>query len=405
MSLQGDIVEVPKIKKAMYIEKEGCVDRISVLPTCILLYIMTFLTTKEAVQTCILSKRWKDLWKCIPTLIASNTHFQRAEFFKKFVSKVLLHRDDYSPLHNIAFKHGGYIHPQYFVKLLSYAASHNMEQFKFDAFIDGHHQKYILFFTSEFSCHSLKYLNLTLREAKRTIVLPKSLNFPQLTECHLKGVTFPSSDENGYAEPFSTCKKLNTLAIDDCALYDAQTLCVVGDKLSSLTVQFGVLNHYPFEVQISAPNLNSFAFAGRLNSSTATHKLFKHNLDYLQEARVEVLSAKITSEFAEILMSWLKRFKNVNSLVLCSETLEVLSSIPKFPDIEHVRFGNLKSLVIRNGPDKNEPKEVLEYLLQDSPISEATIVEDLPSYYDELEFIYAPDHSSIRRKNMPIRRC
>ncbi|KAJ1431165.1 Leucine-rich repeat domain superfamily [Sesbania bispinosa] len=263
-----------------------------------------------------------------------------------------------------------------------------MEQFKFDAFIDGHHQKYIMFFSCESPCHSLKYLNLSLRKAMRTIVLPKSLNFPQLTECHLKGVTFPSSDENGYAEPFSTCKKLNTLAIDDCALYDAQTLCVVGDKLSSLTIQFGVLNHYPFEVQITAPNLNSFAFAGRLNSSTATHKLFKHNLDLLQEARVEAYCVEISSEFAEILMSWLKWFKNV------------ISSIPKFPNIEHVRFANLKSLVVKNDPNKDVPKKVLEYLLQDTPISEATIIEDLPSFYDEL----ALDHTSMRQKNMPLRR-
>ncbi|KAJ1431164.1 F-box-like domain superfamily [Sesbania bispinosa] len=401
MSLQGDIVEVPKIKRAMYTEKEGYVDRISSLPTCILLYIMTFFTTKEAVQTCILSKRWKDLWKYIPTLIAGNTHFRRAEFFKKFVSKVLLHRDNSSPLHNIAFKHGGYIQPQYFAKLLSYAASHKMEQFKFDAFIDGRHQKYIMFFNCESPCHSLKYLNLSLREAMRTIVLPKSLNFPQLTECHLKGVTFPSSDENGYAEPFSTCKKLNTLAIDDCALYDAQTLCVVGDKLSSLTIQFGVLNHYSFEVQITAPNLNSFAFTGRLNSSTATHKLFKYNLDLLQEARVEAYCVEISSEFAEILMSWLKRFKNVNSLALCSKTLEVISSIPKFPNIEHVRFANLKSLVVKNDPNKDVSKKVLEYLLQDTPISEATIIEDLSSFYDEL----ALDHTSMRKKNTPLRRC
>ncbi|AES82311.1 F-box/RNI superfamily protein [Medicago truncatula] len=35
-------------------------DRLSDLPDCVLLHIMSFLKTKCAVQTCILSKRWKN---------------------------------------------------------------------------------------------------------------------------------------------------------------------------------------------------------------------------------------------------------------------------------------------------------------------------------------------------------
>ncbi|MCI22522.1 F-box family protein, partial [Trifolium medium] len=43
------------------------------LPDCILLHILSFLDTKPAVQTCILSTRWKDLWKRVPTLTLSSS--------------------------------------------------------------------------------------------------------------------------------------------------------------------------------------------------------------------------------------------------------------------------------------------------------------------------------------------
>ncbi|VVA99369.1 unnamed protein product [Arabis nemorensis] len=44
------------------------VDRISNLPDDVLLTILTSLFTEEAVKTCILSKRWEDVWKQLPFL-------------------------------------------------------------------------------------------------------------------------------------------------------------------------------------------------------------------------------------------------------------------------------------------------------------------------------------------------
>jgi len=46
-------------------EKE---DRFSDLPDCVILHILSFLNTELAVQTCILSSRYKDLWKRLPVL-------------------------------------------------------------------------------------------------------------------------------------------------------------------------------------------------------------------------------------------------------------------------------------------------------------------------------------------------
>ncbi|AES88262.1 F-box/FBD-like domain protein [Medicago truncatula] len=46
-------------------------DRLSDLPDCVLLHILSMLDSKHRVRTGILSKRWKHLWKHIPTKIFS----------------------------------------------------------------------------------------------------------------------------------------------------------------------------------------------------------------------------------------------------------------------------------------------------------------------------------------------
>lgn len=44
------------------------VDHISKFPNDVLLMILTSLSTEEAVKTCVLSKRWADVWKQLPFL-------------------------------------------------------------------------------------------------------------------------------------------------------------------------------------------------------------------------------------------------------------------------------------------------------------------------------------------------
>ncbi|XP_078150219.1 F-box protein At3g59000-like [Carex rostrata] len=51
-------------------------DRISSLPDEILTHILSFLSTKEAVHTCVLSKRWRMMWATVPVL-----DFNLCEFF------------------------------------------------------------------------------------------------------------------------------------------------------------------------------------------------------------------------------------------------------------------------------------------------------------------------------------
>ncbi|KAG2325502.1 hypothetical protein Bca4012_040028 [Brassica carinata] len=87
-------------------------DLISTLPDDVLCYILSFLTTKEAALTQVLSKRWLNLLHLVPILDFDDSLLLnrkmgggQIEVFKKFVDKVLWEREkNSSPVKKVSFK-------------------------------------------------------------------------------------------------------------------------------------------------------------------------------------------------------------------------------------------------------------------------------------------------------------
>uniref|UniRef100_A0A0E0R5L7 F-box domain-containing protein n=1 Tax=Oryza rufipogon TaxID=4529 RepID=A0A0E0R5L7_ORYRU len=79
-------------------------DGIDVLPDALLQHILSFLPAEDAVKTCVLSRRWRHLWKLTPILCITNTERWRSpKDFIKLVNHLVLFRGS-SPLHKFEIK-------------------------------------------------------------------------------------------------------------------------------------------------------------------------------------------------------------------------------------------------------------------------------------------------------------
>ncbi|OEL24430.1 hypothetical protein BAE44_0014551 [Dichanthelium oligosanthes] len=79
----------------------GAVCRINSLPSDVLTRAISFLDARQLVQTCVLSRRWRDLWRSVPRINASRHEFdgmagteeERHVLFKKFINRFLMLRN------------------------------------------------------------------------------------------------------------------------------------------------------------------------------------------------------------------------------------------------------------------------------------------------------------------------
>uniref|UniRef100_A0A0E0HKF8 F-box domain-containing protein n=1 Tax=Oryza nivara TaxID=4536 RepID=A0A0E0HKF8_ORYNI len=67
-------------------------DFISSLPDESLQHILSFMTTREAIQTCVLSTRWRHIWKSVQRLKIKASEFTSKMGFVNFMDNLVLHR-------------------------------------------------------------------------------------------------------------------------------------------------------------------------------------------------------------------------------------------------------------------------------------------------------------------------
>jgi len=290
-------------------------DMISDLSDDVLIHILSSLNTKKAVQTSILSKRWTNLWKTLPMLILSTRNFSTEESFQEFASQILSLRDDSTSIHTLCFHHTFNLKASLFQRIVKYAISHNVQHLLID--ISRHITDFPSFF---FSCHTLTSLDLF---GLGHTIFPNSLNSPSLTNLSLRYFAFRCNDD-GFVDPFSTLKMLNTLLIAGCKVLGAQNLCISSTKLINLTIMYPQKeSESSFGIELYAPSLHTFAFTGRhiqkLFGSKLVFSSIKHvNIDLLWPWESNLV------ENSPIILSWLVELVNIESLTVCSNTLRVL---------------------------------------------------------------------------------
>ncbi|GAU10006.1 hypothetical protein TSUD_120050 [Trifolium subterraneum] len=337
-------------------------DRFSCLPDYVLLHILSFFNAKEAVQTCILSTRWKNLWKILPTLTLISSHFATLEAFTKFISKILSLRDASAALDVLDFQCEGRMDLRVLKRILTYAISHSVKRLRIDVNYDIHQ-----FLPSLFSCHTLTSLNLSIGESHWPMTLfPNSLNLPAVTNLTLKGFLFCVGD-NGRVDPFSKFDKLDTLMLyGSCEVHDRLNLCISSTTLVNLTIQTNYSSAGGIRFQLYTPNLCNFVYRGHIpfqklcgrnsNLSSIKHVLF--------DVTIDVGKGSNPKDNPMLLLDLLVELANVESLTITHRTLKVLSLVPYLLEIEFPSLFNLKSLKV----DAEFITEgMLYFLLQNAP--------------------------------------
>ncbi|GAU10010.1 hypothetical protein TSUD_120090 [Trifolium subterraneum] len=336
--------------------KEKNKDIISDLPECILLHILSFLNTKYAVQTCTLSKRWKDLWKRVPNLTLNSSSFRLSwcranlKVFNKFVTRILSKRDASTALHTLDFRRKGFMEPYRLKRIVQYAVSHHVQRLRINVECDIRH-----FPSCFFSCRTLTSLDFYVcrRIYCQLTLFPNSLNLPALTSLTLHSFTFSIGD-NGRVEPFSTFKLLNSLILYDCEVPDTQKLCISSATLTNLTIQsYHILGNYR-EIELSTPSLCTFVYTGY-----PFPKLTGNHLCSVKHVNIDADTNLKYSVPTSVLLNWFTELTHIRSLIVSSTTLQVLSLVPDLFKLNFRSLCNLKSLEVKMKPLSHYSSKVL----------------------------------------------
>ncbi|KAK7354461.1 hypothetical protein VNO80_19925 [Phaseolus coccineus] len=292
-------------------------DRLSDLPDGVLLHIMEFLTTRQAVQSSVLSKRWKNIWKSLTTL--SFRFLDGIRKYNKYVSHVLSNRDHSISLHNLHLTVFNSTAPKLLNNAIKYAALHHLQKltlsidFKFKEIPNS-------FFPLLFNCQSLIFLDLFISSSHSSLKLPPCLLLPSLKTLHLSNVTFTTRD-NDSVEPFSACTSLTTLVLrHSMHHHSTQTLCISSLSLSTLKLESMVHSHtFTPKIVLSVPNLSSFTLENSYSSMCCELSCTCH-LPVLKEVKID----NRVHIHSSIIINWLGLFSNVRTLTLSSHTLYIL---------------------------------------------------------------------------------
>ncbi|KAE9617535.1 putative F-box domain, leucine-rich repeat domain, L domain-containing protein [Lupinus albus] len=364
-------------RESMERDMENLQDRLSDLPDCVLHNIMKFMNAKHVVQTCVLSKRWKNLWKSSLNLTFDSSDFLWVPVFNNFVSRVLSCRDNSMSIHSLDFRRKGCIGPKILHEIMTYAASHDVQQFTIN--VNLVLKQDFMLPSCIYNCPSLKSLKLYFwfpYAFATHIKLPTSFNLPTLETMYIKHVTF-SENENGCVEPFSSCNMLNTLVIDHCYLLNAtKPIHISNSKLSNLTIRSFRGDGVTYEIALSTPNLSEVTIQG-----FPDHKLSSMcNVPNLEKVKIEVTWYESFPTNHVVLISMLQVFAKVKILTLSWKTIKTLNDLlstssfrtqlPAFVRLRTLKlkmksFSTMSNMAVR---------EMVEYLLHNSPATNVDVL-------------------------------
>ncbi|KAF7814119.1 putative F-box/FBD/LRR-repeat protein [Senna tora] len=255
-------------------------DALANLPDCLVHHILSFMETKDAMRTSVLSKRWRYIWTSTPCLNLNSKSFSKLADFRKFVIWVLSHRDS-SHIKSLTYCRFGvdYATDQYLLnKVIDYATSHGVEEIRIN--LRG----------KSSGCKSLEMCHLEhfpllpygTDSSNPFTSIGELFGFTTLTTLHLNRFTL-SCTGIARLDPFAKCVNLKNLHLSEICFKSDLTprdFVISAPKLNNLAL---LCNRFKCKLVIAAPELINFDY---LHSSASA--FFEYSLPSLHDLVIDI---------------------------------------------------------------------------------------------------------------------
>ncbi|KAL5730481.1 hypothetical protein ACHQM5_003294 [Ranunculus cassubicifolius] len=319
--------------------KHSSKDRISPLLDPLLYHILSFLQSKYVVQTCLLSKRWKDVWCSVPFLKLSEqlwTHKAHDDFVG-FSDGLLFYRDGSNVQ---SFKVHCSVDLDNVNSWIIVVLRRNVEviDIEFDCSLGFQSNvdldKSLELTSRLYTCASLRVLKLKLGDL--LLKVPNYVSLPRLEVLHIEDITF---EGDGLGRLVSSCPLLQSLIIDTY-IFGGHLLDISSPQLETLILRGGVTF-----INISAPRLVSLEISveGHADIKPTLSISSMGDFPYLRDANIGMELCSATS-----LKKFFLAVSKAQSLKFSLEFMECFADIienePLVPKWHPGQFDGLKFL-------------------------------------------------------------
>ncbi|GLT67351.1 hypothetical protein SLA2020_396660 [Shorea laevis] len=360
-------------------EVDSSVDRISALPEGVICHILSFLPTKVAVQTSVLSTKWRKIYtlvSCIDLEFGTldddreEIDAEKSNRFSNFVDRVFFFHDKPSIV-SFRLKCYQYVDPLHVDGWIRALMQHSIQELD----IYNHHFAFLgmPLPASVFSCETLVVLKVNLNSSYHALKVPARICLPNLKVLHMHDFSF-SNDGSG-EKLLSSCPVLEDLVLGSCAFNnDRSKFKISNSSLRRLTLQdyYTELSDQFVQIMICAPNLLLFKCTSGLRLD-----VILCNLSSLEDAHINVRAyaheVYLVSYRVRVL-KLLLGIQGVKSLFLSNHTIEALSyggnlhaDLPTFHNLKFLQVDWPSVEYPREFEDTIQtPKELMD-ILQKTP--------------------------------------
>lgn len=289
------------------------VDRLSSLPESLLLQILSLMETRFAVQTSILSTRYRHLWTFLPNLSFDSKNFPKLPSFDKFVTHVITHHDHQSKVSSISYDRRGKSSKPIIKVFKHIVSQQSIEHLK----VSGCIGKIGEFVSGVFNCQSLQTLQLencmSYFYFSEILRVPANFCLPSLTTLYLESVRFPRSDKvnNECSVSFSECPNLKNLTLISLNICHLKLFHLVCSRVENLTYTLDNFKLCGAKVVLTAPKLTHFNLEGPLPI-----RLYFDNVSSLEVA--DIGGTISSTKFVRPLIHMLNKFSNLKCVTISS---------------------------------------------------------------------------------------